>query len=90
MIKLTELLKELGKPENDAYIMPKMIDIQSISFTPIHNFIPQTVSDAFVVSGSGNDVNAPFITFGKTTGTGGSGNNPGGYKNIQGPSSTDK
>jgi len=31
---------------------------------------------------------APFITFGKTTGAGGSGNNPGGYKNAQNPSST--
>ncbi len=79
---------ELGQLESDAYIMPKMIDIQSISFTPIHNFIPQTVSNAFVVSGSGNNVNAPFITFGKTTGAGGSGNNPGGYKNAQNPSST--
>jgi hypothetical protein len=79
---------ELGQLETDAYIMPKLIDVKGIKFTPIHNFIPQTVSNAFVVSGSGNNVNAPFITFGKTTGAGGSGNNPGGYKNAQNPSST--
>jgi hypothetical protein len=68
---------ELGQLETDAYIMPKLIDVKGIKFTPIHNFIPQTVSNAFVVSGSGNNVDAPFITFGKTTGAGGSGNNPG-------------
>lgn len=76
---------ELGTPEPNGYIMPKLIDIKSIKFTPIHNFIPQTVSNAFIERGSGTDVNAPFITFGKGKIVG---NNTGGYSNFQGPSST--
>jgi hypothetical protein len=71
---------DVGKRETDAYIMPKLINIKGIKFTPIHNFIPQTVSEAFIVSGSGKDVNAPFISFGKTglpqTNTGGYYNSP--------------
>ncbi len=70
--------------DSGGYIMPKLIEIKGIKFTPIHTFIPQTVSDKFVISGSGNNVNAPFISFGKT---GDPNNNPGGYSNSQSPSS---
>ena len=83
---------DLGLPETNGYIMPKLIDIKSIKFTPIHNFIPQTVSDQFIlpsanapISIDGTQVNAPFISFGKT---GDPNNNSGGYSNSQSPSST--
>lgn len=76
---------ELGTPDPNGYIMPKLIEIKSIKFTPIHNFIPQTVSKKFIESGNGTNVNAPFISFGKGKNPN---NNAGGYSNIQGPSST--
>lgn len=69
---------DVGLPEENAYIMPKLINVKSIKFTPIHNFIPQTVSNKFVVDGSGTDVNAPFISFGKGKNPN---NNNGGYYN---------
>jgi len=72
----------LGLPEENAYVMPKLINVKSIKFTPIHNFIPQTVSEKFVLSGSGTNVNAPFISFGKT---GDPNNNAGGYYNYTQP-----
>jgi hypothetical protein len=73
---------DLGDKEENAYVMPKLINVKSIKFTPIHNFIPQTVSEKFVISGSGNNVNAPFISFGKT---GDPNNNAGGYSNSPQP-----
>lgn len=83
---------DLGEREENAYIMPKLINVKSIKFTPIHNFIPQTVSDLFVLpsvnapfSIDGTQVNAPFISFGKT---GDPNTNSGGYKNTTSPSST--
>jgi len=81
-----------GEKESDSYILPRLIEIKSINFTPIHNFIPQTVSDKFILpsvnapfSIDGTQVNAPFISFGKT---GDPNNNSGGYKNKTSPSST--
>ena len=82
-----------GEKESDSYIMPRLIDIKSIKFTPIHNFIPQTVSDKFILPSAfsslppneGTQVDAPFISFGKT---GDPNNNSGGYKNTTSPSST--
>jgi len=76
-----------GSRESGSFIMPKLIDVKSIKFIPIHNFIPQTVSNAFVTSGKGNEVNAPFITFGRSSATK---NNNGGYKNKQSPSQTNR
>jgi hypothetical protein len=83
---------DLGEREENAYIMPKLINVKSIKFTPIHDFIPQTVSDRFILpsvnapfSIDGTQVNAPFISFGKT---GDPNNNSGGYKNTTSPSST--
>jgi len=84
---------ELGTPEPNGYIMPKLIEIKGIKFTPIHNFIPQTVSENFILPSAfsslppdeGTRVNAPFISFGKT---GDPNNNSGGYKNTTSPSST--
>jgi hypothetical protein len=73
---------ELGGKEENAYIMPKLVKVKSIKFTPIHNFIPQTVSNKYIVSGSGTNVNAPFISFGKT---GDPNNNAGGYYNTPQP-----
>jgi len=67
-----------GTKEENGYVMPKLIEIKSIKFTPIHNFLPQTVSNKFVKEGNGNNVNSPFITFGRTAATN---NNSGGYKN---------
>jgi hypothetical protein len=82
-----------GKKESDSYILPRLIEIKSINFTPIHNFIPQTVSNKFILPSAfsslppdeGTQVNAPFISFGKT---GDPNNNSGGYKNTTSPSST--
>jgi hypothetical protein len=73
---------DLGGKEENAYIMPKLINVKSIKFTPIHNFVPQTVSNKYVISGSGTNVNAPFISFGKT---GDPNNNAGGYYNSPQP-----
>ena len=74
---------ELGNKEPNAYIMPKLIQVKGIKFIPIHNFIPQTVSNKFIgtindINGKGNDVNSPFITFGR----GKEANSTGGYKNT--------
>ncbi len=81
-----------GLKEPNGYVMPKLIEIKSIKFTPIHNFIPQTVSDKFILPSAnaptkinGTQVNSPFISFGKT---GDPNNNSGGYKNKTSPSST--
>jgi hypothetical protein len=73
---------DLGEREEDAYIMPKLINVKSIKFTPIHDFIPQTVGNRFIESGDGRDVNAPFISFGKT---GDLATNAGGYYNTPQP-----
>jgi hypothetical protein len=60
---------DIGKTEkmteSGTYIMPKLIDVSGLSFTPIHNFIPRKVSQKFIVGGNGVDVDAPFITFGR-------------------------
>jgi hypothetical protein len=60
---------DIGKTEemteSGTYIMPKLIDVSGLSFTPIHNFIPRKVSQKFIASGNGVDVDAPFITFGR-------------------------
>ncbi len=69
---------ERGDKLTDSYVMPKLIRISSISFLPIHNFIPQTVSNKFITEGKGLNVNAPFITFGR----GKNANNNGGYANT--------
>lgn len=81
-----------GLKEPNGYVMPKLIEIKSIKFTPIHNFIPQTVSSKFILPSAnaptkinGTQVDAPFISFGKT---GDPNNNSGGYKNTTSPSST--
>ena len=69
---------ERGDKLTDSYVMPKLIRIPSITFSPIHNFIPQTVSSKFITEGKGLNVNAPFITFGR----GKNANNNGGYANT--------
>jgi hypothetical protein len=83
---------DTGEKETNSYIMPRLVNIKSIKFTPIHTFIPQTVSDKFILPSAnapieidGTQVNAPFISFGKT---GDPNNNSGGYKNTTSPSST--
>jgi len=83
---------DTGEKDPNSYILPRLIDVKSIKFTPIHNFIPQTVSDKFILPSAnapieidGTQVNAPFISFGKT---GDPNNNSGGYKNTTSPSST--
>jgi hypothetical protein len=90
----TPINDENGDQLYNGYAMPKLINIDSISFTPIHNFIPQTVSDSYIlpdvnspISIDGNQVDAPFITFGRNSGTK---NNTGGYKNTQNSSQTDR
>lgn len=67
-----------GNREDGYWVMPKLINVGGFKFKPIHNFIPQTVQDKFITSGEGTDVNAPFITFGKT---GEIDNSAGGYSN---------
>jgi hypothetical protein len=89
---------DIGKTEemteSGTYIMPKLIDVSGLSFTPIHNFIPRKVSQKFIASGNGVDVDAPFITFAKgrkvTPPVSGSTEVinpkiPGGYKNVINP-----
>jgi hypothetical protein len=85
---------EDGNQIYNGYALPKLINIDSISFTPIHNFIPRTVSDSFVLPSynapteiKGNQVDAPFITFGRNSGTN---NNAGGYSNSQNSSQTNQ
>jgi len=70
---------ENGTKTEGCYVMPKLIEIKSIKFTPIHNFLPQTVNKAYVATnGTGENVNSPFITFGRNATTS---NNAGGYYN---------
>jgi hypothetical protein len=88
---------DIGKTEemteSGTYIMPKLIDVSGLSFTPIHNFIPRKVSQKFIASGNGVDVDAPFITFGRGRKTSQATTlNPaitteiaGGYKNVVNP-----
>ena len=57
---------ESGGKVDGSYVMPKLISVGGLKFTPIHNFIPQTVNSKFIESGDGKDVNSPFISFGKT------------------------
>ena len=79
--------------ESGTYIMPKLIEVSGLKFTPIHNFIPEKVSQKFIVSGNGVDVNSPFITFGRGRKTSPATTlNPattteiaGGYKNVINP-----
>jgi hypothetical protein len=62
----------LGNPttiedaDTGGWVMPKLIEVSGFSFTPIHDFIPKTVSEKFVESGDGTDNDAPFISFGKS------------------------
>ena len=62
----------LGNPttikdaDTGGWVMPKLIEVSGFSFTPIHDFIPKTVSEKFVESGNGTDNDAPFISFGKS------------------------
>mgnify|MGYP006073621355 CR=1 FL=1 len=74
--------KKEDMTESGTYIMPKLIEVSGLKFTPIHNFIPQKVSRKFIDDGDGVAVNAPFITFGRPTG---SSPKPGGYKNPPKP-----
>ena len=88
---------DIGKTEtmteSGTYIMPKLIEVSGIKFIPIHNFIPEKVSQKFINSGNGVDVNSPFITFGRGRKTSQATTlNPaitteiaGGYKNVVNP-----
>ena len=69
-MKLVGILVALKDSNADTagWIMPKLIEISSFQFKPIHSFIPQTVSPAYITGGNGIDVNAPFINYGKTNG----------------------
>lgn len=69
-----------GNKKEDSLVMPKLISVGGFKFKPIHNFIPQTVNNKFITSGVGTDVNAPFISFGKT---GDPLSNSGGYSNKE-------
>ena len=51
--------------DTGGWVMPKLIEVSGFSFTPIHDFIPKTVSEKFVRSGDGTYNDAPFISFGK-------------------------
>lgn len=73
-----DINRSIDGDESETWVMPKLIDVGGFKFKPIHNFIPQTVKNTFITSGEGIDVNAPFITFGKT---GEIDNSAGGYSN---------
>ena len=51
--------------DTGGWVMPKLIEVSGFSFTPIHDFIPKTVSEKFVIYGDGTYNDAPFISFGK-------------------------
>jgi len=67
---------EIGR----GYTLPQMITVSGFSFKPIHSFLPKTVQSKFVQNGMGQDMDAPFINFGKLNGgtdkAGGFGNDP--------------
>ena len=65
--------------ETGGYVMPKLIEVSGFTFKPIHNFLPQTVSQEFIEKGDGIYVDAPFINYGKLDG---STNSRGGYPNT--------
>jgi hypothetical protein len=67
LIKNPEAISD-PSADTAGWIMPKLIEISSFQFKPIHSFIPQTVSPAYIKGGNGIDVNAPFINYGKTNG----------------------
>lgn len=68
------------KDEKRGYALPQMITVGGFSFKPIHSFLPKTVQDKFIQSGNGQDMDAPFINFGKLNGeeytSGGFGSKP--------------
>ena len=71
--------REDSNADTAGWIMPKLIEVSSFSFKPIHSFIPQTVAPSYINSKNGLDVNAPFINYGKTNG---GKNTGGGYGEI--------
>lgn len=77
---------DIGKTEamtpSGTYIMPKLIEVSGLKFTPIHNFIPSTISQNYINSKNGVDVNSPFISFGRNSSQD---PNPGGYGNPPQP-----
>ena len=54
--------------EERGYALPQMITVGGFSFKPIHSFLPKTVQSKFIQSGMGQDMDAPFINFGKLNG----------------------
>jgi len=72
---------EDSNADTAGWIMPKLIEVSSFSFKPIHSFIPQTVAPSYISlkGNNGLDVNAPFINYGKTNG---GRNEGGGYGQI--------
>ena len=62
--------REDSNADTAGWIMPKLIEVSSFSFKPIHSFIPQTVDPKYInssplKSGIGGYVDAPFINYGK-------------------------
>jgi len=45
--------------------MPKLIEVSSFQFKPIHSFAPKTVNPEYISTGNGDYVDAPFINYGK-------------------------
>ena len=79
-IQGTAALKD-SNADTAGWIMPKLIEVSSFSFKPIHSFIPQTVAPSYIdpKGNNGLNVNAPFINYGKTNG---GKNEGGGYGEI--------
>jgi len=60
----------IGDPSADTagWIMPKLIEVSSFQFKPIHSFAPKTVNPEYISQNGttyGGYVDAPFINYGK-------------------------
>ena len=60
---------DIGRDEDGkktGLALPHMIDVTSFSFTPIHSFLPRKVDNNYVFNPTTQNMNAPFISMGKT------------------------
>ena len=70
---------EDANADTAGWIMPKLIEVSSFQFKPIHSFAPKTVNPEYISTGNGKFVDAPFINYGKLNSNT---NDVGGYEKI--------
>lgn len=61
------LQEQNANADTAGWVMPKLIEISSFSFKPIHSFVPQTIDENYISTKNGSYNNAPFINYGKST-----------------------